>query len=63
MNAIRWTPSKAMLLTSIHRAAQVGQAVRVNDFNKRDVAWFREVGLVHAERLELTDKGLRKIRS
>lgn len=63
LHLIAWNQSKASLLRSIWRANNLNRVMRINDFNRRDIAYFAERGLiVMGERgPALTDQGLLKL--
>ena len=58
-----WSRSKANLLRSIWRANRMNRIMRINDFNRRDIAYFQARGLIElGERGPvLTDKGITKL--
>ena len=60
---IPWNRSKANLLRSIWRANRLNRVMRINDFNRRDITYFAERGLIQiGERGPvLTETGTRKV--
>lgn len=40
-----WTPSKTKMLRTIANANDVYRVLRIDDFNRRDIEFFRSIGL------------------